>query len=185
MLPEPRGSPYQVREETERHAARAGDWGLRIYLAGPLFSEGDRSWQMRIKEAIQNWGALQGIYLELINPYELLSAGQLEQEPDKASERIFQVCRQSLRDSDLVVASLDGPQVDDGTAWELGYFFALCGDSGERILGIRTDFRNCGDAGGAGINSMLAQGCCRIAGSLEELLDILAGMVREGSLPGS
>ena len=40
-----------------------------------------------------------------------------------------------------MVAMLDGPQVDDGTAWEMGYFSCR----GKKILGIRTDFRRAGE----------------------------------------
>jgi hypothetical protein len=35
---------------------------------------------------------------------------------------IFSRCKSNLDDADMVIALLDGPQVDDGTAWEIGYF---------------------------------------------------------------
>lgn len=35
---------------------------------------------------------------------------------------IFSRCKSHLDDADMVIALLDGPQVDDGTAWEIGYF---------------------------------------------------------------
>jgi len=37
------------------------------------------------------------------------------------------------------------PKVDDGTTWEIGYWYAKKGP--ERIFGIRTDFRNAGETG--------------------------------------
>jgi nucleoside 2-deoxyribosyltransferase len=36
----------------------------------------------------------------------------------------------------MVIAILDGPQVDDGTAWEIGYFYARK-SSEQKIVGIR------------------------------------------------
>jgi len=48
-----------------------------------------------------------------------------------------------LDDADIVIALLDGSQVDDGTALEIGYFYA--GKSSEQnVIGIRTDFRRAG-----------------------------------------
>ncbi len=40
----------------------------------------------------------------------------------------------------MVIAFLDGPQADDGTAWEIGYFYAQKSPE-QKIIGIRTEFR--------------------------------------------
>jgi nucleoside 2-deoxyribosyltransferase len=40
----------------------------------------------------------------------------------------------------MMIALLDGPQVDDGTGWEIGYFYARRRPE-QKIIGIRTDFR--------------------------------------------
>ena len=58
---------------------------------------------------------------------------------------IFEGCRNHPDECETLVAVLDGPQVDDGTAWEIGYWYAKKGP--ERILGIRTDYRNAGETG--------------------------------------
>jgi len=72
---------------------------------------------------------------------------------------------QALREADIMVAILDGPQVDDGTAWEIGYFFM----QGKKILGMRTDFRRAGETDDSRVNLMIECSCQGIAGSLEEL----------------
>jgi nucleoside 2-deoxyribosyltransferase len=41
----------------------------------------------------------------------------------------------------MVIALLDGSQVDDGTAWEDGYFYRGKPE-GTKIIRVRTDFRN-------------------------------------------
>lgn len=46
---------------------------------------------------------------------------------------------------------MDGPQVDDGTAWEIGYFYQR-GLLEQKIIGIRTDFRRAGECEGAAVN---------------------------------
>jgi len=52
-----------------------------------------------------------------------------------------------------VIALLDGSQVDDGTAWEIGYFYAKKSPE-QKILGIRTDFRRAGECEGAVVSAM-------------------------------
>ena len=53
-----------------------------------------------------------------------------------------------IQNSDLIVAVLDGPDVDSGTAAEIGYAYGI----GKKIYGYRGDFRNCGDNLGSVIN---------------------------------
>jgi nucleoside 2-deoxyribosyltransferase len=59
---------------------------------------------------------------------------------EKAQFEIFYRCKSHLDYVDMVIALLDGSQVDDGTAWEIGYFHARKSPE-QKILGIRTDFR--------------------------------------------
>ncbi len=59
--------------------------------------------------------------------------------------------------------------MDDGTAWEIGYYHAL--RKGE-IIGIRTDFRRAGESEGAKVNAMIECSCDRIVQSEDELLRI-------------
>jgi nucleoside 2-deoxyribosyltransferase len=70
-----------------------------------------------------------------------------------ASEPVFNVCKQGIFDSDIVVAILDGADADSGTCWEVGYAYAL----GKYIIGLRTDIRRSGDTGG--FNLMLYNSC--------------------------
>ena len=56
-----------------------------------------------------------------------------------------------LEDSEAVVASLDGQDVDSGTAVEIGYGFAR----GLLIVGLRTDSRRCADNEGSTVNLMI------------------------------
>ncbi len=39
----------------------------------------------------------------------------------RAKQYIFEGCRDAIHAATHVVALLDGTQVDDGTAWEIGY----------------------------------------------------------------
>jgi nucleoside 2-deoxyribosyltransferase len=51
---------------------------------------------------------------------------------------IFGECVSGIDDSDLIVGLVDGPDVDSGTAWELGYAYAR----GKPAVVLRTDYRS-------------------------------------------
>jgi nucleoside 2-deoxyribosyltransferase len=68
-----------------------------------------------------------------------------------------------------MIALLNGPQVDDGTAWEIGYFYARKSPE-QKIIGIRTDFRRAGESSGAAVNSMIEAACDWIVKSAKGLL---------------
>jgi nucleoside 2-deoxyribosyltransferase len=66
-------------------------------------------------------------------------------------EKLTQIAAQNeaaIRACDLVVAVLDGVDVDSGTASEIGFAYGL----GKRSYGLRTDMRLAGDNLGATVN---------------------------------
>ncbi len=54
--------------------------------------------------------------------------------------RLFSENLQALENADKIVAIIDGADADSGTAWEMGYAFAL----GKQVIALRTDFRSSG-----------------------------------------
>ena len=116
---------------------------MKIYFAGPLFSEADRNWIRGVKKQIEKMAGERGRDLAIIWPYELITQEEIDALGDNAKQEVFHRCKSALEDSDLLIALLDGPQVDDGTAWEVGYFYRKWRDTA-RIIGVRTDFRNGG-----------------------------------------
>jgi nucleoside 2-deoxyribosyltransferase len=138
----------------------------RIYLAGPLFSAAKQAWlretKTRIERTIPN--------VSVVWPFELFDQAEIAGWGDDAPRRVMESCRDALAACDEMVALLDGPQVDDGTAWEIGFAHAM----GIPVIGIRTDFRRAGDVHGALVNAMVHGSCRMIARSVEELLDELA-----------
>lgn len=127
----------------------------RIYLSGPLFNLAEIEWAGKIRASLE--GQLEA---EVVWPHETASGSPKE---------IFENNMRALMGCDLMVAILDGPQVDDGTAWEMGYFYSL----GKRILGIRTDFRMAGETPESKVNAMIEHSCLSIVESLEEILQEL------------
>ncbi len=126
----------------------------KIYLSGPLFSRGEIAWGERVKRFLED--RLDGV--QVIWPHEIVPCHTLP-------AQVFQVNLMALGEADVMVAMLDGPQVDDGTAWEIGYFFM----QGKKILGLRTDFRRAGETDNSRVNLMIECSCLAVAGGLEEL----------------
>ena len=161
-------------EKTESSVPRQKEQVLKIYLAGPIFSEADQQWLRGLKERIEETGRAKGKKVEVIWPYELISRSDIESLGDSAKQEVFEQCKSCLDRADLLIALLDGSQVDDGTAWELGYFYSIRDRA--KIIGIRTDFRNAGETRSSVVNAMIEMSCERIVRSVEELLRMLPGM---------
>lgn len=143
---------------------------MKIYLAGALFSEADRDWLSGLKRRMEGIGE----DVTLIWPYELITHQEVHSLGQEGKLEIFRICKAHLDKVDMLVAVLDGPQVDDGTAWEIGYFYCKYSDR-LPIIGIRTDFRNTGETRLSTVNAMIEGSCDRIVSSSEELLEVLRG----------
>lgn len=126
---------------------------MRVYLAGPLFSAAERRFQASLRDRLN---AVPGV--SALWPGDLFVGIDLESLGERAKEYIFRGCLTELDGCDLVVACLDGPQVDDGTAWELGYAHAR----ELPVWGLRTDFRRAGDTDQSLVNCMIECACDKI-----------------------
>jgi len=73
------------------------------------------------------------------------------------------------------MAVLDGLQVDDGTAWEMGYFYARKSPE-QKIIGIRTDFRRAGENEGTVVSAMIEESCDWVVRSREELMETVSDL---------
>jgi len=91
----------------------------KIYLAGPLFSNAEQDWMRRLKQHMEAAGH------QVVWPHEAVCGN--------TPRDIFEGCRELIDECNTLVAVLDGPQVTDGTAWEIGYWYAKKGP--EKILG--------------------------------------------------
>lgn len=129
--------------------------GKRIYLAGPLgFSELGRLGQQALASLGRELGH------DMVDPFALAPhdeiariAGLPSLDAQRAAwrdlnRRIGETNVRAIDACDLLLAVLDGPDVDSGTAAEIGYAFAR----GKPILGYRGDFRLAADNVGSDVN---------------------------------
>jgi nucleoside 2-deoxyribosyltransferase len=112
----------------------------KIYLAGPLFSLAEQSFNAELARFLESEG------FEVWLPQE--------HEPrDQTARAIFEMDVAAIDWADMVVACMDGPDPDSGTAWECGYAYA----KDKPVVCYRTDFRITGDTEGAPYNLMLSE----------------------------
>lgn len=140
---------------------------MRVYLAGPLFTLAERRFMAHLRDLA---GTLPGV--TALWPGDFFVGHDLTAMGAGAKEHIFRGCLAGLGGCDLVVAVLDGPQVDDGTAWEVGYAFA----KGIPAWGLRTDFRVAGDTVHSLVNCMVECSCERIFKDIDDLLAAMAAL---------
>ena len=124
---------------------------MRLYFAGPLFTQAERGWNHRVAMALRLLGHSVFLPQEAVTCLDSLDA-----------DTIFRLDVDGVRSAQAVVAILDGADPDSGTAFECGLAYALR----IPIVAVRTDFRAGGDAlpGQAigTINLMLSQAASAI-----------------------
>jgi len=124
---------------------------MMAYIAGPLFNEKEREFLHEINSICRAIG---------IDTYLPAQDGGLLCN-DNADE-VFETDIRALNKASLVVASLNGVDVDSGTAFELGYGFA----KGKKLFGLHTDSRVFTPS--SEVNLMMLKSCT-ICHSLHEL----------------
>jgi nucleoside 2-deoxyribosyltransferase len=151
---------------------------MKLYLAGPLFTQAEQNWLRDLKLRIEALAKDLGEGIDVVWPGDLVSEEDMEKWGENTKHKIFALCEKHLKETDLLIALLDGPLVDDGTSWEIGYFFSIR-KTGQPIYGIRTDFRSAGDVPGAQVNLMIDCSCDCIFSSVEGLLEKLKEVLKE------
>jgi nucleoside 2-deoxyribosyltransferase len=139
---------------------------MRIYLAAPLFSQIQRSWNRELADTIMEM--LPGVVVIL--PQDFRTGGSYNN--PKHYGALFRRCVHEVQSADMLLALLDGSEVDSGVSFEMGVAYA----ADKPIIGIRTDFRPGADYG---VNLMCARACKHIVReySFQEDLRVVAGAI--------
>jgi nucleoside 2-deoxyribosyltransferase len=134
---------------------------VKIYFAGPLFTPYERGYIDECAAALRADG------FEVFVPHEHELA-----QSDTSAEWIFKKDMDGLGPANAVLALLDGPMVDDGTACEIGLFYALMQSNPEKkgVVGLLTDESS-------GLN-LFVEGCIEATGgevvsSFDDALTVL------------
>ncbi len=142
---------------------------MRIYLAGPMFTPYERTFLSDCADRLRSEG------FDVFVPHEQGLVGR-----DATAEAVFEVDAGGVEWAEAVLAVLDGPSVDDGTACEIGLFHGLKQRDPERkgVVGLLTDLR--GERRGDFATNLFVRGCIDAGGgavvdSLDDALAILQG----------
>lgn len=111
-----------------------GHYRPRVYLAGPLFSEAERTFNLRLTEVLEE---LTEVYLPQRDGglmSEMVTTGVPSH---VAACRVFRRDMDAIRKSDYLIAILDGRAIDEGVAFELGIAFSQA----KQCVGLQTDSR--------------------------------------------
>jgi len=134
--------------------------GMVVYVAGPLFNAAERAAAEGVEAICRRAG------LRTFLPHR--DEGLLGQQ-GKTPARVFRADVAGLARADLVVAILNGPTVDTGTAWEIGYAVA----KGKTVIGYLDDLR--ARRGPDPVDLMISRSC-NIARSTAELRHMLRAL---------
>jgi nucleoside 2-deoxyribosyltransferase len=127
-----------------------------VYLAAPLFSDGERAYNLVLRDLLGSHGY--PVYL----PQE---TGEGLAGPERDGV-IFRSHVAALESASCVVAVCDGSDTDSGTAWEMGYAEAR----GIPVIALSTDRRK--PWAGKRVNLMIRESA-EVAGTPEEVLSAL------------
>jgi len=130
----------------------------KIYVAGPLFTEEQRWLLERVDAVCREQG------FETYLPHR--DAGLFDRDSD--SSFFFQQDLRQLQEAAAVVAVLNGDDVDSGTAWEMGYFYAI---KGGPIIGYVNDTRKPHPK--AQLNPMVVGSLLALVSTMEDLAHAL------------
>jgi len=131
---------------------------VRIFLAAPLFSEAERDFNSKIAKALRG----EGFEVWLAQEHKFIERNSL-----KEKRSIFEEDLEALKKSDLIVAVLDGADVDSGVAFEMGFAHALK----KPIIGLKTDHRVFSKV--ESVNLMIEAPLVKMCKSVDEALEYL------------
>ncbi len=138
---------------------------MKIYLAGPLFTNGEQEFNRRLRDLLENAGH------EVWLPQEHEASGL-------NARAVFEIDVAGIEASQVVVANMDGPDPDSGTCWECGYAYGK-----KPIVVFRTDFRQAGDVPDSPFNLMLSASADKVIlapkAAVEELARRIAAALAE------
>lgn len=149
---------------------------MRIYLAGPLFTPYVRAELDRLAALMRADGH------EVFVPHEQV-IGTEGVRPDD----VYALDRGGLLGADAVLAVLDGTDVDDGTACEIGMFAeAMVRDPHRRgIVGLVRDLRMLRGPRGTPAFNLFVHGCIRAHGLVTDDEAVALSTLRDWSAAGA
>lgn len=158
--------------------------GIKVYFAGPLFTTYEREWIKQTANVLRSQGFDPFVPTE--NPFHP------EDYPEISRQKLcFNMDFRGIADANAMLVNLNGYEVDDGTATEIGVFYAQqkTDPAKKGIVAYHDDWRAQSGGDGKGLNLFL-RGCIEDAGfitgdmndAIEQFKTWQAELISEGLL---
>ena len=114
---------------------------MKIYFAGPLFSEAERKFNIDLTSQLETLGF--HVFLPQRDGVETNKTPYDKMSREEHRKALFELDRDKILDCDIFLFVLDGRIPDEGACVELGmaYTDKLLKDRKRFIIGLHTDFR--------------------------------------------
>jgi nucleoside 2-deoxyribosyltransferase len=144
---------------------------MKIYFAGPLFSEAEKSFNAKLAGQLESVGF--SVFLPQRDGVEKSNSPYGEMTDDDRRKAMFEIDRDEIFKSDIFLFVLDGRVPDEGASVELGIAYAqkYLTKTDKILVGLHTDSRAAFI--GSKLNPMLKIPLDHIADSEEDLLGFL------------
>jgi len=142
---------------------------MKIYFAGPLFTVYEREYISKCAVSLRENG---------LHPFVPHENPMKPDDTRSLAQRCLDKDFNAIAESNAMLALINGPEIDDGTACEIGIFYALMQkDSTKKgIVALHDDWRTGGVSEGKPLNAFVV-GCIEkvgvICNSLEEVIQQL------------
>ena len=147
---------------------------MLVYFAGPLFSEAERAFNLRLTERLEQ--ANFEVFLPHRDGAERDKAPYDQLSEDERQRAMFELDKRKIFECDIFLFALDGRVPDEGACVELGLAHAhkeLLDTKKKLLVGLHTDSRAA--FLGSKLNPMVRVPLDRIAETEDELLKTLEG----------
>ena len=158
---------------------------MKVYCAGPLFTPYERDYMSQCGQALRERG------VDAFVPHESPKE-KVPNDRRSAAKRVFDNDFGTIAEANAILAVINGPEVDDGTACELGVFYALMQDDPMKrgIVALQQDWRTQEPPGeGKGLNGfvlgcLLEMGvlCHSLEDAVEQIVAWQAELESEGAV---
>ena len=140
---------------------------MKIYFAGPLFSDAEKEFNNRVASQIEKLGYT--VFLPQRDGAEHNKPPFDTMKPDEYRKALFDLDKSQVMASDIFLFILDGRVPDDGACVELGlaHLHKQLADNDKYLIGLRTGHLS------VNLNPMIKMALDRIYESVPELLDAL------------
>ncbi len=138
---------------------------MKIYFAGPLFTPYERDYISKSAVKLREHG------IDPFVPHESPKE-ELPEDTRSRAKRCFDNDFGGIHEANAMLAIINGTEVDDGTACEIGIFYALMQKDPTKkgIVALHDDYRTQASGEGKGLNAFVL-GCLREAGVICKTVD--------------